>query len=48
VQNVAMRKLFKQFGACCAVGDLPTREHECDGTALAVGQRMDFCRAPAT
>ena len=47
VQNVAMRKLFEQLGAGCAIGDLSTREHECDRTALAVGQRMDFRRAPA-
>jgi hypothetical protein len=47
VQNVATRKLFEQLGACGAVGDLPTCEHECDGTTLAVGQRMDFRRAAA-
>lgn len=40
-------KLLKQLGACCAVGDLPTCEHECDWAALAVSQRMDFRRAPA-
>jgi hypothetical protein len=47
VQNVAIGKLFEQLGARRAVGNLPTCEHEGDGTALSVSQRVDFRRAPA-
>jgi hypothetical protein len=47
VRNVAIGKLFEQLGARRAVGNLPTCEHEGDGTALGVSQRVDFRRAAA-
>ena len=47
VQNVAIGKLLEQLDARRAVGNLPACEHEGDGTALGVSQRVDFRRARA-
>ena len=47
VQHCASGKLFEKFGACCAVGDVATGKHKCDWTTQIVGQRVDFCCAPA-
>jgi hypothetical protein len=47
VQDVAIWELFKQQGARCAVGDLAAGEHEGERSAVGVGQRVDFRRAPA-
>lgn len=47
VQDVAIWKLFEQPSACCAVGDLAASQHEGERSALSVGQRVNFRRAPA-
>jgi len=48
MQDFAIRKPRKQRRARYAVSDLATREHDGERSALGIGQRMDFRRAPST
>ena len=47
MQDVAVWKAFDQRRASGAIRDLAAGEHEGERTALSVGQRVDFYRAPA-
>ena len=47
VQDFGGRHLVEQRIGCGAVGDLSTGQQKRDGTAEAIGQRVDFRRPPA-
>ena len=47
VQDFARWKPREKFRASRAISDVSAREHEGDGTATSIGQRVDFGRASA-
>jgi hypothetical protein len=48
MQNAGVGHLLQQFGSRRTICDLATGQKKGDGTAEAIGQGMDFRRAPAS
>jgi hypothetical protein len=48
MQDIAGGHPCQKLRARRAIRDLAARQHEGDGPALFVGQRMDFGRSPAS